>query len=125
MKAFAVGGARPPGEATHCGILNELVQASSVPSGRATDKAPVRQIGGTHGTGARRQPRVRCQGNAADAGESYPRLSCLPPLRTGRWAEEGAAVPVRQIHHLAEVHGQQLPSSEINVASTQTEPANC
>jgi integrase len=30
-----------------------------------------------------------------------------------------------QIHHLAEVHRQQLPSSEISVACTQREPANC
>ena len=30
-----------------------------------------------------------------------------------------------QIHHLAEVNGQQLPSSEISVTSTQREPANC
>lgn len=30
-----------------------------------------------------------------------------------------------QIHHLAEVHRRQLPSSEISVASTQREPANC
>ena len=29
------------------------------------------------------------------------------------------------LHHLAEVHRQLLPSSEISVACTQTEPANC
>lgn len=30
-----------------------------------------------------------------------------------------------QIHHLAEVQWRRLPSSEISVASTQREPANC
>lgn len=41
-------------EAAHCGILKELGEASALPGGRATDNAPVRQVGGTHGGGARR-----------------------------------------------------------------------
>ncbi len=33
--------------------------------------------------------------------------------------------PADPIYHLAEVHGRQLPSSEISAASTQRQPANC
>ncbi len=41
--------------AAHCGILNELVQASSVPAAAASAKVPVHHLGGSHARGARRQ----------------------------------------------------------------------
>jgi Cd(II)/Pb(II)-responsive transcriptional regulator len=43
------------GEAAHCGILNELVQASSVPAAAGAAKAPGHHVGGSHARGARRQ----------------------------------------------------------------------
>ena len=42
-------------EAAHCGILNELVQASSVPAAAAAAKAPGHHVGGSHARGSRRQ----------------------------------------------------------------------
>ena len=42
-------------EAAHCGILNELVQASSAPAATASTKAPGRHVGGSHARGAGRQ----------------------------------------------------------------------
>ena len=42
-------------EAAHCGILNELVQASSAPATAAAAKAPGHHVGGSHARGSRRQ----------------------------------------------------------------------
>lgn len=42
-------------EAAHCGILNELVQASSVPAAAGVTKAQGHHVGGSHTRGARRQ----------------------------------------------------------------------
>ena len=42
-------------EAAHCGILNELVQASSAPAATASTKARGHHVGGSHARGAGRQ----------------------------------------------------------------------
>jgi Cd(II)/Pb(II)-responsive transcriptional regulator len=42
-------------EAAHCGILNELVQASSAPSGSALVKVTGQHVQGSHVRGVRRQ----------------------------------------------------------------------
>lgn len=42
-------------ESAHCGILHELVQASSVPAAATAAKAPVDHMGGSHARDVRRR----------------------------------------------------------------------
>ena len=42
-------------EAAHCGILHELVQASSTPVGTASTKTAGHHVSGSHARGSRRQ----------------------------------------------------------------------